>query len=131
MRMVLLVAAMAASTSAAANATTWVASCNDGKNIQYVQTIKGSGFLYLKTAADYFQTARLAQSFESDTVLCGAVLANTNAGNPPVTQICIDKSRRTISLKYRNPASPSAEAVDAGVFCPATVTERATNLTER
>lgn len=131
MRKVILMAALAAASGVAAQASTWIASCNDGKNVQYVQTVKGNGFLYLKTATDYFQTAKLSQSFESGSLLCGAVVGNTAPGGAAMTQICIDKAHRAISLKYKNPAQPNAEAADAGVFCQATVTERATNLTER
>ena len=124
MRKAILIAALAASTATAANATTWVATCNDGKNLQYVQTVGGAGYLYLKTAKDYFQTARLSQTSAGDSVVCGAVRDNSAA----VTEVCINKSRQTISLKYRNPGAPNAEAQDAGEFCAAAVTLRATNL---
>ena len=126
MRKVLLFAAAAASMAVAANATTWVATCNDGKDIQYVQTVNGAGYLYLKTAKDYFQTARLAQTSADDTVVCGAVQGNVAAGAKPITEICINKSRQAITLKYGNPSGGAVQ--DAGVFCAATVTLRATNL---
>lgn len=127
----ILVAALVATTATAANATTWVASCNDGKNLQYVQTISGAGYLYLKTAKDYFQTARLSQTFNSENVICGAVQGNVAAGAAPVTQLCIDKSKQMIFMKYRNPGAAGAEALDAGEFCAATVTLRATNLKDK
>lgn len=128
MHKVLLVTAFAASTAVSAHATTWVANCTDGKNVQYVQTIGGAGYLYLKTAKDYFQTARLSQVSAGETVVCGAVQGNAAAGAPPVTQICIDKSRQIISLKYRNPDVPNAAVQEVGEFCAAVVTLRATNL---
>jgi hypothetical protein len=131
MRMIIFVAALTASTAMAANAATWVASCNDGKNIQYVQTIKGAGYLYMKTQKDYFQVARLSQTSATETALCGTVIGNVPGNGAPVTEVCINKSRQLISLKYRNPGAPAADAQDAGEFCAATVTERATNLTER
>jgi len=131
MRKVFLVAALAASTAVAANATTWVATCNDGQNLQYVQTISGAGYLYLKTAKDYFQTARLSQTFNSENVICGAVQGNVAAGAAPVTQLCINKSKQIISLKYRHPGATNTEAQDVGEFCAATVTLRATNLKDR
>lgn len=130
MRKALIFAAFAAfATSAtASHATTWVATCNDGENIQYVQTVNGAGYLYLKTAKDYFQTARLAQTSADDTIVCGAVQGNVAAGLSPLTQLCINKSRHAITLKYSKPGTPAGAVQDAGVFCAATITLRATNL---
>jgi hypothetical protein len=128
MRKAILFAALVASTAGAANATTWIATCSDGKNIQYVQTESGAGYLYLKVGKDFYQTARLSQTFASDSVLCGAVQANALAGANPITQLCINKSRQMISLKYVSPGTPAGVTQDAGEFCAATVTLRATNL---
>jgi hypothetical protein len=128
MRKFLLIAALAASTAAAANAATWVAVCSDGKNFQYVQTVNGVGFLYLKTDKDIYQTARLAQTFFDGAAICGTVQANAPAGAEPITQVCASKSRQIIYLKYRDPSVPDGSEHDAGVFCAATVTIRATNL---
>jgi hypothetical protein len=130
MRKVILIAALIASTAVAANATTWVATCNDGKNVQYVQTVNGSGFLYLKTNKDFYQTARLSQISAGDEVVCGAVQSNAPANAEPITQVCINKSKQAIYLKYRSPAASGMAVQDAGVFCAATVTLRATNLKE-
>ena len=128
MRRILIIAALAASTAAAANAATWVAACNDGKNIQYVQTVNGLGFLYLKADKEFYQTARLSQTSFDGTTICGTVTANAAAGAGPVTQICADKTRQIISLKYRDPSASGTAMRDVGVFCAATVTIRATNL---
>ena len=128
MRKLIFLAVLAASTSMAANATTWVATCSDGKNVQYVQTHNGAGYLYLKTAKDWYQTARLSQTFANDTMVCGAVQGNVAAGAAPLTQVCMNKLRQVITIKYRSPAAPAAEAQDAGEFCAAAVTLRATNL---
>ena len=128
MRKFLFIAALAASTAAAANAATWVATCNDGKNVQYVQTIDGVGFLYLKTDKDFFQIARLSQTSFDGSVICGTVDANAPAGAPSVTQICASKTLQNMTLKYRDPAAAAGAVKDAGLFCAATVTIRATNL---
>lgn len=130
MRKLALLAALMASTAVAANAATWVATCNDGKNLQYVQTIGGPGYLYLKTAKDYFQTAQLKQTSATDLIVCGAVIGNVASGVTPVAQICMNKSHQVITIKYRNPAAASGDAQDAGEFCAAAVTLRATNLKE-
>ena len=58
-------------TAVGAQATTWVATCNDGKNLQYVQTVKGNGFLYLMVNKELYQTARLTQTFEGEATICG------------------------------------------------------------
>ncbi len=122
MKKIMLLAALLASTAVAANATTWVATCNDGKALQYVQTLGGAGYLYLKTAKDYIQVASLSQSFANETIVCGAVKGNVATGIAPLSQICMNKSRQVISLKY--------QAQDAGEFCAAAVTIRATSLKE-
>jgi hypothetical protein len=114
-------------TGVAANATTWVATCNDGKAVQYVQTIKGEGFLYLMVNKEFYQIARVAQTMDSDTMICGAVQSNVAASASPLTHVCINKSRQSISLKYQDPHS-SGSAKDVGVFCAASVIQRATSL---
>ena len=122
MRKFLLIAALAALTPAAANAATWVAVCTDGKNVQYNQTIGGTGFLYLKTDKGIYQTARLAQTFSNAIVVCGTVYANAPAGAEPITQVCANKRRKIISLRYQDPTKPGSKLQDAGTFCAATVT---------
>ena len=122
MRKFLLIAALAALTPAAANAATWVAVCTDGKNVQYNQTIGGVGFLYLKTDKGIYQTARLAQTFSNGTVVCGTVYDNAPAGAEPITQICINKSRKIIHLRFQDPTKAGSKLQDAGTFCTATVT---------
>ncbi len=121
MRKLLLIAAMAALTPAAANAATWVAICTDGKNVQYNQTIGGTGFLYLTTDKGTYQTARLVQTFYNGTAVCGAVHGNAPDGAEPITQVCTNKSRGIIYLKYQNPTRPGSSVQDAGTFCKATV----------
>jgi len=127
MQKIILALALASLTTVAASATTWVATCTDGKALQYVQTIKGDGFLYLMVNKEFYQTARLTQTVEGDTTICGAVLSNTAAANP-LTQVCINKSRQTISLKYQDPHAAGG-LKDVGEFCAASVILRATNLT--
>jgi len=131
MRQLLLAAAATVATATIANAATWVAVCNDGKNIQYVQTVNGAGFLYLKTSKEAFQTARMSQTSLNATTICGTAVGSPPSAGDPITQICADKSRQEIYLKYKDPTRPGAAVEDAGVFCGATVTIRATNLKEQ
>ncbi|MDR3525763.1 MAG: hypothetical protein P4L57_00685 [Rhizomicrobium sp.] len=128
MQKIILALALASLTSVAANATTWVATCNDGKALQYVQTVKGDGFLYLMVNKELYQTARLTQTVEGEATICGTVVANVAATTAPLTQVCINKSRQTISLKYQDPHAAGGSK-DVGEFCAASVILRATNLT--
>ncbi len=127
MQKIILALALSSLTSVTANATTWVATCNDGKALQYVQTVKGDGFLYLMVNKEFYQAARLTQTVDGDTTICGAVLANVPAATSPLTQVCINKSRQTISLKYQDPHAAGGTK-DVGEFCAASVILRATNL---
>lgn len=128
MQKIVMALAVFAMTGVAANATTWVATCNDGKNLQYVQTLKGDGYLYLMVNKELYQTARLSQTVEGEATICGAVQSNVQGGTNPLTQVCINKSRQTISLKYQDPHAAGG-VKDVGDFCAATVILRATNLT--
>ncbi|HEY0281158.1 MAG TPA: hypothetical protein VGC27_00875 [Rhizomicrobium sp.] len=122
MRKFLLIAALTALMPAAANAATWVATCTDGKNVQYNQTVGGAGFLYLKTDMGVYQVARLSQTHASRAAVCCTVYGNAPPGAEPITQVCADKVRKVIHLKYQNPAKPGSSVVGAGTFCSATVT---------
>lgn len=93
----------------AAAAETWVAVCNDGQNLQYNQTVDGNGFLYLKGSGGGggFQIARLDQTFYNGTAICGTVPGNgtgsAETGGHPITQLCANRSREIIYIKYKHP----------------------------
>ena len=82
-------------TGSSAYAATWIATWNDGKNIQYNQTVGGKGLLYMKVKDSKgkhhtYQIAKLKQTFFNNTAICGSVLKN-GTGNPgtgghPITQ---------------------------------------------
>jgi len=120
MRKLIVAATIAAFLPAAANAATWIAICNDGKNIQYNQTVGGNGFLYMKTDKGIYQVARLTQTFMNGIAICGAVVGNSTGANP-ITQVCANSDRKIIYLKYQNPTLPMPPIVDGGTFCTATV----------
>ena len=107
MRKLLLLAAIAVAMPVAANATTWVAICNDGQHLQYNQTVGGPGFLYLHDNPAMnggIQIARLTQSFYNGIAICGAVIGNgTGAGGVPLTQLCANKDRKIIYIKWQSP----------------------------
>ena len=117
--------------STAAHSATWIASCSDGKNIQYNQTIGGNGLLYMKVRDDKgrmhtWQIAKMEQTFYNGTAVCASVLqngrGNAAAGGKPITQICANKSRKTLYVKYKHPYED--RPFDSGVYCKATVTVR-------
>lgn len=112
-------------------AATWIAICNDGKNIQYNQTLNGAGLLYMKVkdskgTMHTWQIAKLTQTFYNGTAICGTVTGNgygnAATGKNPITQICANKSRNTIYVKYKHPYE--VKPFESGVYCTATVTVR-------
>jgi len=127
----LVIGLLAIGISSAAHSATWIASCNDGNNIQYNQTIGGNGLLYMKVRDDNgrmhtWQVARMEQTFYNGTAVCGSVLqngrGNAASGANPMTQVCANKSRKTIYVKYKHPREN--RPFESGVFCKATVTVR-------
>ena len=114
------------------NAGTWIASCNDGKNIQYNQIMGGSGYLYMKVLdqsglSHTYQVARLKETFYNGWAICGTVTRNGEgtalAGSRPITQVCANKSRGVIYLKYKDPTNPAKE-IETGQYCTASITIR-------
>jgi len=117
--------------SSTCNASTWIAVCNDGQNLQYNQTLNGKGLLYLKVKDSKGQThtwqvAKLDQTFYNGTAICGTVpgngVGNAATGGHPITQVCANKSRETIYVKYKHPYE--VRPFESGVFCNANVTVR-------
>jgi hypothetical protein len=117
--------------STLAQAETWIAICNDGKNLQYNQRLNGGGFLYMKVEdaqgkSHTYQIARLQQTFYNRTAICGSVIGNGKGspatGGHPITQICANKSRENIYVKYKHPTEDRPFA--SGVYCQATVRVR-------
>ena len=115
----------------AAHAATWIATCNDGKNIQYNQTLNGNGFLYMKVRDSSgrnhtWQIASLTQTFYNGTAICGTVTGNgrgsPSTGGNPITQVCANKSRKNIYVKYKHPYEN--RPFQSGVYCKANVTVR-------
>ncbi len=117
--------------SSTSYAATWIAICNDGQNLQYNQTLNGKGLLYLKVkdskgTSHTWQVAKLDQTFYNGTAICGTVLGNgvgnAATGRHPITQICANKSRKTIYVKYKHPYE--VRPFESGVFCKANVMVR-------
>ncbi len=124
MRRLLLAAVAACLVPTVANATTWVAVCNDGQHVQYNHTAGGPGLLYFSIAPKGgIQMARLTETVSNKSRVCGAVTGNSAPGlMPPLTQLCINFVPKTISILWHDPIHPATPVVDMGVFCTATVT---------
>jgi hypothetical protein len=114
--------------SGSALAKTWLAVCKDGKNIQFNQSdsANGNGFLYMKVKdsngrMNTYQVARLKRTFYNGVAICGTVLQNgTGNTGTPITQICANKSRGTIYVKYKHPYDAS-QPMKSGIYCSANV----------
>ena len=121
MRLLFLAGVLALAIPGMANAATWIAVCNDGQNVQYNQIVGNHGDLYFKTAMGTYQVANTAQDSITASVICGHVTDNVPPGGPAITQVCADRVKKVIFLKYKNPAVPGSPVVDAGVYCKADV----------
>ena len=112
-------------TSYCAFSATWVGICNDGKNIQYNQTEEGRGILYMKVKDDQgrystYQMGVLEQTFENGISICGTFVGNANGSfGGPMTQLCMNRSRNIIYVKYQHPYQD--QPMKSGVFCNAQV----------
>jgi len=124
MRKWLFVSAVLVMVPTAANAATWIASCSDGQRLQYNQTVNGNGLLYLGAnsgGVGLTQMAVLKQISLTDTKICGAVNGNpTVTGGVPLSQLCADKLKKEITIKWQSPAPGTT--MKEGHFCAATVT---------
>lgn len=129
MRNALLCISFLCATASTAAAETWIAICTDGKNLQYNQTVGGNGFLYLKGREQNsggYQIARLEQTFFNGTAICGTVPGNGTGspatGSNPITQVCANRSRNNIYIKYKHPSEE--RPFESEVFCDARVEAR-------
>jgi hypothetical protein len=121
MRKLLLGAALAALMPSAANAATWVAQCMGGIDLQYNQTIGGKGFVHMQMGDGSYQTLPLTQTFYDKVAVCGAVDADAALASN-VAQVCANKSRDSIDLKYRDPKATGAPSLIVVEYCKATIT---------
>ena len=120
MRRLVFAAAVAALLPSAAKAETWVAQCTGGKDLQYNQTIGGTGFLHMQMGDGTYQTFRLTQTLYSKIAVCGAVDADAALASN-IAQVCANKSRESIDLKYRDAKAVGAPSLTVVEFCKATI----------
>ncbi len=114
--------------SGAASAQQWEAKCTDGKNLHYLQTINGDGYLYMTvTLPDnnkrVFPFARMRQTMFNGEAVCGEIVNGLRTrGNKPVTQFCVNRRSNLVYLKHQDPLEQ--QPLYSGKFCDATVIER-------
>jgi hypothetical protein len=125
--MLFVLVGMMVSTSAFAE--TWIGQCTDGQRLQFNQTVGGQGSIILKTEAQPrggIRVAKLNQTFRNNVAICGTVIGNgygnAATGKNPITQVCMNKSRRIIYLKYKHPYEN--RPFKSFVFCDASVVVR-------
>lgn len=111
-----------AAAATVANAETWIATCTDGSELGYNQPVGGQGELFLMNT----RIAHLRQTFHNGTAICGSIPGNgigtAATGRNPVTQICANRSRGIIYLKYKHPWEN--RPFEDTVYCQATVRVR-------
>lgn len=114
--------------STAGFAQQWEAKCVDGKNLHYLQTINGDGYLYLTVTTPnnnkrVFPYARVRQTMYNGTALCGEIVNGLKSrSNQPVSQFCINQQLRIVYMKYQDPLEQRPQS--SGKFCDATVIVR-------
>ena len=114
--------------SGAASAQQWEAKCTDGKNLHYLQTINGPGYLYMTVnlpdkTKQVFPFARVQQTMFNGEAVCGEILNGLKTkSSKPVTQFCVNKKSKLIYLKHQDPLE--AKPLRSGMFCSATIIER-------
>jgi len=118
MRKILLIATLAGRRPPRRTRASWVAVCNDGKNVQYIQTVDGVGFLYLKTDKEFYQTARLSQTSSTERHCAAPSIPTRLPAQEPVTQVCINRAHQDITLNTRTRQRPAAPCRNVGVSAP-------------
>ena len=118
MRVLLLAAALATATQAAGAQQTWISACQDGNDVQYIQTIDGVGSFNLPNGDGTFTTIAVKQSFYDGAIVCGAT-GSRNASQ--IAQVCADTDRNVISVLSPVQAARRLPPQNATIYCNASV----------
>lgn len=102
----------------------WVAKCNNDQQIQYVQKYKGAGYLFMQVKTpfgDYkmFPMATLQYSTSNSVSICGVVSGNKDPQGQPIAQVCMNRDRNIIYMKFNHPRDK--KGIQEGEFCKASV----------
>jgi len=100
MRALLLVAALAALSSAARAEETWISICF-GEDSQYMQTVGGQGFFHVSNGNHTYDTQKLVQSFYDGNKVCSIPNEKAPRANSDIALICADKTTKMVTVLYR------------------------------
>lgn len=122
-KMILLLAILIISQTALATER-WIAKCTDGKNVHYVQNYKGVGHLFVEVESPFgdnkiLPIATLKQSKSTSVSICGVVQGNKDPEGKPISQVCMNRDRQIIYVKFNHPTRN--EPIQDGKFCDAEV----------
>lgn len=108
-----------------AMAETWVGRCTDGQGFHYSQVKDGKGIVYVTAIKKngepkVWPLATLQQSFYNEYAICGSERGTGKSKDGyAVSQFCMNKSRKTIYLKYKHP--DGALPFEGAVLCKADI----------
>jgi hypothetical protein len=119
MRTLLLAAALAALTSAA-NAEDWIAVCY-GQDAQYTQTVGGKGYFHVANNNGTYDTQKLVQSHYDGNILCGTADPKAPRALSEVSEVCADKTKKTISVMFLSDTAHPVTPGNAKPYCAARV----------
>lgn len=122
---IILLALLVLSTSAFSGER-WIAKCTDGNSLHYVQKYKGTGHLFVEVKNPQgenilFPIATLKQSKSTAVSICGTVLGNSDPQGHPISQVCMNRERQIVYIKFDHPKKDGSEPVKEGEFCKADV----------
>lgn len=102
----------------------WVAKCSNDQQIHYVQKYKGAGYLFMQVKTPFgeyktFPMATLQYSTSTSVSICGVVLGNKDPKGQAISQICMNRDRNIIYMKFNHPQDN--KGIQEGEFCKASV----------
>ena len=119
MRYLLLAAGLAAMT-AAAQGETWIAVCLD-QDVQFIQTIDEPGFFHVANPNGTYDTQKLVQTFHNDDMVCAVADPKAPQALSEVAEVCMSKSKKTISAILKSETGVALTPQNAKAFCKARI----------
>ena len=119
MRTLLLAAAFAA-ISSAAHAETWISVCF-GQDVQYTQSVDGTGYFHVANGDGTYDTQKLVQSFHKGDVLCAVPDPKAPRSQADVAEVCADKAKKTISVLQQGDKAVPVTPANAKELCSASI----------
>ena len=121
MRTLVLIAALAALSSAAQAEENWISVCF-GEDSQYMQTVGGSGFFHVSNGNHTYDTQKLVQSYYDGNKVCAIPDEKAPHANSDIALICADKTTKMVSVLYRRETNTKmARPSNALPYCRARI----------